>query len=137
MVIPKVHHQLALGAVTIGTLNKTDKIIRSTVRQWLALPHDVPNAYFHATVKDGGLGIPSLRWLAPLQRRGRILAARNTHYQQGFDDFASEELARCTKRLTDHGRILNTPEILNKRWADNLYGMIDGAGLKESNGTLH
>lgn len=137
MIIPKLYHQLALGAVTIGALNKTDKIIRSAVRDWLALPHDAPNAYMHTTIREGGLGIPSLRWAAPLQRRGRLLAARNTHYQQGFDDYAKEELARCTKRLTDHGVQYTTPEMLETRWRDKLYEKIDGCGLKESFKTPH
>jgi len=137
MIVPKLYHQLALGAVTIGALNKTDKIIRSTVRGWLALPHDAPNAYIHATVRDGGLGILSLRWTAPLQRRGRLLAARNTHYQQGFGDYANEELARCTKRLTDYGTQYTTPEMLDTRWKDKLYEKIDGCGLRESFKTPH
>ncbi|KAL6418735.1 hypothetical protein ACFW04_011829 [Cataglyphis niger] len=137
MVIPKLYHQLALGSVTIGTLNKVDKMVRATVRKWLALLYDVPSAYFHATIRDGGLGVPSLRWSAPLQRRGRILAARNTHYQRGFDDYANEELARCAKRLTDHGKILNSTDLVNQRWANALYEKIDGGGLKESRKTLH
>lgn len=71
------------------------------------------------------------------QRRERILAAKNTQYQQGFDELANEELARYTRRLMNHGKMLNTPELLNKRWANMLYKMIDGVGLKESNGTPH
>lgn len=63
--------------------------------------------------------------------------AKNTHYQQGFDDYANEELARCEKRLTDHGKILNNPDLINQRWADALYGKIDGGGLKKSRKAPH
>ena len=48
-------------------------MVRAFVRQWMALPNDISIGYFHARVSEGGLGIPSLRWLAPLQRKDRLL----------------------------------------------------------------
>lgn len=137
VVIPKLYHQLSLGAVTIGALNKTDKILRDSTRRWLSLPHDVPTAYFHTAVRDGGLGIPSVRWTAPLGRRGRLLAASKTHFQEGFTEYFKEEIDKCTKRLTDHGRVHNTAEIINKRWRDKLYMSVDGGGFKDSHATPH
>lgn len=136
-VIPKLYHQLALGAVTIGTLNKIDKVSREFCRQWLNLPHDVPSAYFHAAVRDGGLGIPAVRWIAPLLRRGRIIAASRTYFHHGTEDFANEELAKCKKRLFDHGTLLNNSELISKRWAKKLHDSIDGIGLRESGYTAH
>lgn len=136
MVVPKLYYQLALRAVTIGTLNKTDKILRAVVRRWLALPHDVPTTYFHATIRDRGLGIlPSFRWTAPLHRRGRLLAEQNTHFHQELSGYVEEELARCGKRLTDHGVLYNTPELVNKRWSKKLYASVDGGGLRHSEKT--
>lgn len=136
-VLPRLYYQLALGAVTLGTLKKIDKLVRSAVRRWLALPHDVPVAFIHAAIRDGGLGVPSVRWISPLQRRGRIIAAKRTHYQRGFDEFAENELAQCERRLTDHGTLYSTPEMINDRWRDQLFGTVDGAGLRESRGTPH
>ena len=71
-VIPKLYHQLALGDVLISSLRRLDQVVRSTIRKWLNLPHDVPNAYIHSSVRDGGFGIPSLRWMAPLLRLNRL-----------------------------------------------------------------
>lgn len=136
-VLPRLYHQLALGAVTIGTLNKIDKISRRFVRQWLNLPHDVPAAYFHAAVRDGGLGIPAVRWIAPFLRRGRIMAASRTFFQHEAENFSNEELAKCTRRLFDQGTLLNTGELISKRWSEKLYASIDGAGLQESGCTAH
>lgn len=130
-VILRLYHQLALGAITIGTLNKIDKIIRGYIRKWLNLPHDIITAYFHATIKDGGLRIPSMRWTAPLLRRDRLLAAKKTYFNKGLERFA-EELAKCNKRLTDHGTLLNTNELMTIRWTAKLHESIDGAGLKAS-----
>jgi len=137
MVITKLYHQLALGTVTIGTLNKTDKLVREALRRWLALPHDTPTAYFHTAIKDGGLGIPATRWTAPSQRRGRLLKITQALIHHGLDKFIKDELRICTKRLTDHGVTYSTPEMIAQRWAKQLYDSIDGAGLKESSGTSH
>lgn len=68
VLIPQLYHRLTLGNVMIGSLKKTDAIIRGAVRTWLNLPKDVPNAFFHASISDGGLGIPAVRWVAPWLR---------------------------------------------------------------------
>lgn len=137
MIISKLYHQLALGAVTVGTLNKTDKIVRQALRRWLALPHDTPVAYFHASVKDGGLGVPATRWTAPVQRRGRLIRVARELGQHGLDKFIETELRACTRRLTDHGTIYSGPEMVAARWAQRLYESVDGVGLKESARTTH
>lgn len=113
MVIPRLYHQLALGAVTVGTLNKTDKLVRQALRRWLALPHDTPTAYFHTSVKDGGLGIPATRWT--VQRRGRLIRVARELGQHGLDGFIEDELKTYTKQLTDHGTVYNGPEIVAAR----------------------
>ena len=58
--LPGLYHAASLEAIQVGTLKKCDLIIRSTVRRWLDLPADAPVAYFHADIKSGGLGVPSL-----------------------------------------------------------------------------
>lgn len=59
---------ISLGLVYTGHLKKMDSDVRKMVRKWLRLPHDVPIAYFHAAIADGGLGLPSLRWFGPMLR---------------------------------------------------------------------
>lgn len=103
----------------------------------LVLSHDVPTAYFHTTVRDGGLGVPSLRWTAPLQRRERLLAAENAQLRLELGGYIEEELARCAIRLTDHGILYNTSELVNKWWSQRLYTSVDGGGLKHSGKTPH
>ena len=63
-VIPKLYHQLALGNVLVNALNGVDLAIRSAIRKGLNLPYDIPRAYFHSSINDGGLSIPAMRWLA-------------------------------------------------------------------------
>jgi len=137
IVIPRLYHQMALGAVTIGTLNKTNLLVRGAVRGWLNLPHDVPNAYFHATVKNGGLGVPSMRWTAPAQRRGRLIVVAQNLGQKNLDKFINDELVTCLRRLTDQGVKYATPSDISRRWTEKLYQSVDGGALKNSAGTPH
>ena len=70
--LPKLHHRLVLSRSRGGVLRQMDKLIRRGVRNWLRLPHDATNAFIHAEVKDGGLGIPSLRATIPFMKRDRL-----------------------------------------------------------------
>lgn len=136
MVVPKLYHQLALGSVTISSLNKTDKLIRAALRRWLALPYDTPTAYFHTSVKDGGLGVPATRWTAPVLRRGRLLNVSNT-LSRDLDKFLKDELEICTRRLTDQETTYSSPEMIARRWTQQLYRSVDGAGFKSFPDTPH
>ena len=71
--LPNVYYHMALGRINISDIRKADKMVRAFVRQRMALPNDSSIGYFHAPVSEGGLGIPSLRWLAPLHRKDRLL----------------------------------------------------------------
>lgn len=71
-IIPDVFHALVLANVSIRILNKLEKMVRGAARKWFHLHHDVPNAYIHSDVKDGGLGITSLRTVIPFLRLKRL-----------------------------------------------------------------
>ena len=71
--LPKVYYHMALGRINISDIRKADKMVRAFMRQWMALPNAISIGYFHAPVSEGGLGIPSLRWIAPLHRKDRLL----------------------------------------------------------------
>lgn len=66
--LPRLSHQLVLGEVTASTLECLDRSIRKAIREWLWLPKDTPKPFFHASPKDGGLGIYSLRQTVPVLR---------------------------------------------------------------------
>lgn len=133
-IIPGLFYQLELGCTYISMLRKCDKMLRHAVRSWLALPSDAPSAYIHADVRDGGLGIQSLRWQAPLRRLNRL--AKLPIAQQVLTgvagSFLEKEMEQCRTRLSDGGSLLVTGADIRRRWAELLYSKIDGAGLKES-----
>lgn len=131
MVVPALYHQLELGNTTISMLRKSDRMLRQAVRKWLNLPTDAPNAYVHATTKDEGLGIPFLRWIAPMRRLHRLLRLPISGNAETPNAFLSKEVKQCRDRLVD-GIRLETFADVNRRWAAKFYAGVDGGGLQES-----
>lgn len=135
VVLPSLYHHLVLGLSNISLLNKLDIEIRKAVRKWLVLPHDVPNAYFHADVKDGGLSIPSLRWIIPLQRLHRIKNLKiieNGVVPDAMKRFNELELGRVEQRLKDHIHNIYTMTDYKQRFARLLHKSNDGRPLLKS-----
>lgn len=130
VVLPSLYHILTLGATNLSRLKKVDTLVRGAVRKWLALPHDVVNAYFHANVKDGGLSIPSMRWLMPLHRKERLEAMVKGTLDP--TSFIAQEIARAKRRLREGHEQLDHRDKITKRWANLLHSSCDGMALKRS-----
>ncbi|CAD6238435.1 GSCOCG00012534001-RA-CDS, partial [Cotesia congregata] len=138
-VIPSLYHLLVLGNTTISLLNKLDKMVRASVRNWLMLPHDVANAYFHSDVLDGGLSIPSFRWTVPLQRFHRLSKLKifeDKEVPELVSRFLKMELSRVERRLNDHGNDIRTLEQCKTRIANILHNSNDGKALSDSRGVV-
>ncbi|CAK9834365.1 Retrovirus-related Pol polyprotein from type-2 retrotransposable element R2DM [Anthophora retusa] len=130
MVLPGLYHLLTLGNINLSKLKRVDTIVRKAVRKWLRLPKDVPNAYIHANAKDGGLSVPSMRWLMPLRRRERL-----ERLALGSDNalsYVSQEIAKARRRLCERGVDFNTNKKLEQRWSMLLHSSCDGKALIES-----
>lgn len=134
MIVPGLYHQLELGSINISMLRKCDGVLRHAVRMWLSLPSDVPNAYIHADVKDGGLGIPSLRWNAPVRRLQRLLKMplAQRPLESAPSAFWSAEIKRCEERLKENNIVLRDLDQVKQRWSTQLYQRVDGKGLKDA-----
>jgi len=61
--IPRFYHGLVLGRANLGRLRAFDLQTRAAV--WLRLPKDTSVGFFHASVRDGGLGVPSFATTIP------------------------------------------------------------------------
>lgn len=135
VVLPGLYHQLTLSRITIGTLKKADKITRVALKKWLNLPHDVPTAYFHADVADGGLGIPSMRWNMPVIRLSRLrnLSLLRTNVVSQVTNWVDKEISTTLQRLEDQGEAYTNSTAVSRRWRKLLYASVDGAPLKGSN----
>lgn len=71
-VFGRLSHKVPFTDLGAGLLNQLDVRVRSFIRHILHLPHDVPRAFFHTRVRDGGLGVFNFRLGALLNRRNRI-----------------------------------------------------------------
>lgn len=91
---------------------------------------------FHASVKDGGLGIPSLKWNAPCLRRSRLLNLRlpNLDDVAVANTYIATELDKVERRLIAEGHALLDHSAVESYWRQKLYESVDGAGLREANG---
>ncbi|CAL7932986.1 unnamed protein product [Xylocopa violacea] len=134
MVLPSLYHVLTLGSTNLSRLKKVDNLVRGAARKWLALPHDVVNAYFHANAKDGGLSIPSMRWLMPLRRKERLEALAKGGPEPL--SFLAQEIEKARRRLKDGRLELDHRDRIEKRWANLLHSSVDGKALSESRKVL-
>ena len=131
MVILSLYHELVLGNVNIG-INKIDKTIRQVVRKRCDLPHDSPNAFTHASVVDGGLGMPSVRYAELSMRLYRLRSMTNQDGDVDMTGIIQEEIDCSIKRLAVDNQVLDTKKKAKQFWAKSLYGKIDGSALKKS-----
>lgn len=135
MLIPKLYHECSLGMVNIGCLITTDRKVRSAVRKWLNLPEDVPIGYFHASVKDGGLGIPSLRLRAPLLRYNRLKRLSESFFSNYglMGCFLVRDLDSTSRRLRiDASHLIQRSRDIETYFRDKLNSSVDGSGLREA-----
>ena len=140
-VVPALWHQLVLANVCKGELLKIDCINRKAMRSFLKLPHDVPNAFFHASVADGGLGIPSVYHTVArlkIDRNESLCASEDPLIRYlRREGFIASQLKIWKERLTKEvPRVSWSPPwtrvALDSFWAGKLYDTADGAGLRHS-----
>lgn len=133
--LPRLYHRLILGPVSRKHLMRLDKIIRSSVRDWLKLPHDVPLGAFHARVPHGGLGIPSLRTAIPYLRLRRLNALALSEYgacKEAHKMKYIQDLVRQSEAMLLYkGSVINSKKANQKFWTNYFLGSADGAALKE------
>lgn len=129
--LPSFYHLLMLGDTRLSQLKDCDKAVRNYVRRWACLPHDVPVAYIHSSINDGGLGIPSLRWSVPAMRLSRIRALVKTN----DCSYLQQEIQKVKSRLDERGETYSSADEIRNRWSKLLYARIDGKALKGSANT--
>ncbi|CAH2083782.1 unnamed protein product [Euphydryas editha] len=136
--IPRFMHGLVLGTISDDRLRMLDIEVRGVVRKWLRLPKDVPKAYFHADVKDGGLAIPSLRTVIPalvLRRFGGLASSR---WSVAKAAARSERIRKKLGWAKKHVRkFTNDTHDINitseaQYWREMLHASTDGHELRES-----
>lgn len=141
--LTKLFHRLVLSRTRGNVLRRLDKLVRRGLRAWLRLPHDSTNAYIHADVKDGGLGIPSLRLTIPtmkyarlerLAKSGDVVIKQLVAHSRTF----SRELDSCISPvIREGGMVVHNKMDIRRAFANALYQSADGYGLRASSDVPH
>lgn len=133
-VVPGVMHRLVLGASSAKALKAADITIRSHVRKWLHLQHDVTLGFFYSPHKYGGLGLPCLQHVVPLHRLNRYRRIQDTMEGSIANIRDSAHVRRmlhsASMALQFLGESLNAAA-LGRYWRDRMLSSVDGAELKE------
>lgn len=133
--IPRLYHGLVLGRATLGKLRALDRQVRDNIRMWLRFPHDTPTGFFHARVRDGGLGIPSFATTIPglLYERLRKLKDSSSAAVRAIAtlDWVERRSSWAERSLSRDGSVLNTEEKRARWWAKHLHSSTDGRELRE------
>ncbi|KAK7874081.1 hypothetical protein R5R35_004625 [Gryllus longicercus] len=134
-VIPKLYHGIVLGGTTLQKLRQLDLQSRAAVRRWLRLPHDVSKAFFHATVADGGLGIPAFVTTIPALIHDRLATLSTSSIPMfaavGKSEWAEKRLQWASRLLCHRGIDITTKLKRSHHWRDMLYASVDGKELRE------
>ena len=140
-VIPGLYHGLVLGRHSKSLLVHLDRRVRAAARRWLHLPHDVPQALFHAHSSEGGLGLPELLVQVPLMRRARVdrLFDRAGRYYDpvlaaitGSSAGLRKEQERWQEGVKCYSETVTSRTTRERATAAALHTTIDGSGLSDA-----
>jgi len=133
--LPRYYYRWVVGAVTSKTLRGVDVQIRTAIRRWLRLPHDVPAGYYHAPIKNGGLGLPLMRTLIPILKRNRLLRLCKSTLPAACaaaeSTYVARQLVWCENQMRVCGEAVSSTAELRRQCASWLRGSCDGRGLGE------
>lgn len=127
--LPRYLHSLILSESKYCQLRRMDKSVRKFLRKWLCLPRDVPVAYLHAPVKEGGLGVPAMETAIPKLTLKRIDGLEKSVFSAAVmahkSDWANKRRRWC---------LIGTSSALS--WGEKLHGQVDGYELRETKNAI-
>ena len=139
VMVPRLSYDLTQSTTTVNTLYNIDRGIRAFVRSTLHLPKDTPLGAFHAAVRDGGMGVPSLRTSIPTLQLLQILRIERIKNDPPVASLiGSDYWSTLKKRVLHNVRSFFDESDLDKFtrfahrdwWRDRLYSSVDGGGLR-------
>ncbi|KAK9719195.1 Reverse transcriptase (RNA-dependent DNA polymerase) [Popillia japonica] len=120
--------------ITLKVLKDADRLVRLSVRKVLHLNKSSPDAYIHAPIREGGLGIISLRAHIPAIMRSRLFKIATTADPLTATVLqipAVEKFYQTLLRWTE-GNGGSTTNI-RKEWGRKLQESYSGNGLRQGN----
>ena len=102
--ILKFHQKLAFHKFSKIVLKNYDARIWMMVRKWLRLPRDMNNDAIHASISEGGLGIPSILFLSKQLKESRLL---------NIEGIGTEDDGKALARSSYISKIMQPPYLQN------------------------
>lgn len=114
--LPRYYHRWVVGAINSKTLKGVDVQVRTAVRRWLRLPHDVPAGYFHAPILSGGIGLPLLKTLITILKYNRLrrlcVSSMPAACAAAETTYVAKQLVWCENQMRVGGvRVTTTAEL--------------------------
>ena len=135
-VIPALYHVLSLGDTTKAKLEAMDRQILASVRKWLHMPKDCPNAYIWADVNSGGLGVPRVWTKVAVLKRERWNALGKGERDPVMEallgsQLGTEKSERMSRNIRVDGSLLNAnKKAITQHHREVLHSTVDGKGLR-------
>ena len=83
--LPKLYYTLGANSYSGNCLRGLDVRIKRTVKEWLKLPSSTPDGLLYASIGNGGLGLPLLRWTAleaNIKRLSKVVGSKDPVIQE-------------------------------------------------------
>jgi hypothetical protein len=134
-IIPRFIYTLTFSNILHSTLRNSDKLLRKFIRQWLHLPHDTSDAFIHAPIPSGGLGIPALRLITPNLRLNRVIELGHSR-DPVIQAICQTEYFREISRKWGIPQLVSSIPVTSKSsaadaWSTKLLLTRDGKGLHQ------
>lgn len=132
VLLPQFHYCFSFYSYSIKSYNDFDVTIRKFVKQFLHLPHDVPNSFFYTSISDGSLGLFNARQRAPLLRYNKLKL-----FSKNLDAISNSLHQRISKEMEniydlirlDSDRYISSSSEINKFFRNSLYNYNDSRDL--------
>lgn len=134
IVIPRIQCRLIDSRTTAAGLKRIDVLIRKNVKLWLKLPHDATNAYMHASVRAGGLGIACFQFWIPLMRLMKFRRLGTMEDERVREALKTEHFKAIVRRSKQSLRFMGaedpTVKDYDRFWREELKRRVDGKDLE-------
>jgi hypothetical protein len=138
-VLPKLIHKLCFSKVKISELERMDRMVRMALsgkQGILHLPRSTPRAFYHASVKDGGLGLLRFAFSVPGMIVRRFDRFENCHkiIKLAASMRANQQrIWKARALIPSHGKYVgDNPTSVSLINRSILVEHVDGRGLKHA-----
>lgn len=135
--IPRLLHLLQTPRITIKLLKDVDTFVRISVRKILHLNRTCADAFIHAPVRFGGLGVLSMRSHIPIILNGRLHNIVNSHDRYGSDLSRMSEFIRLENKFRSWSHNVDSTTMAARNWCDALEASFSGNGLLQGSSNFH